>query len=459
MKFKSKLHLILTGIILIFLTTSGAVCKSGDPAAQQAIKTKVTLNYWRVFDGQDAFKEIIDSYRKTHPNITINYRLLHWEEYETELLDAWAEGRGPDIFSLHNSWTHKYKNKILPLPETIKTAYLIKAGQNPEAGFKELTTIKAHQLKDYFPSVVYDDLVIDNQIYGLPLSIDTLSLYYNQNLLDAAGITSPPITWGEVAEISKQIAKQDTEGNIAIASIALGGAKNISRSADILSLLMMQNGTEMIKNGAANFHQRSSLEQDYFPGRQALTFYTDFAKASKEVYTWNEDLDEAQNMFLQGKLAMMLGYSYQLPLLQSQGPKLDIRITKIPHILANGTDTLNRPVNYANYWAESVYKNSSHPDEAWDFINFMTTQNEQAKKYISKTQKPAALRSIISEQLNDPELGIFASQVLTAQTWYHGSQPEYLEDIFKSMIEQVTLYNLDINKAINFGAERINQIL
>lgn len=457
----TKIKLSVVGLILLSFITIGASCtQTSDPQAQKKIKEKITLNYWRVYDGEDAFEDIIKSYRVQRPNITINYRLLTWAEYEKELVDAWAEGRGPDIFSIHNTWVYKYQNKILPLPDQIKIALLVKGGQNPEAAFSNYKTISADTIKDYFPSVVYGDVVINGKIYGLPLSIDTLSLYYNQNLLDAAGITSPPVTWEEVAQISKNITKQDADGNLAISSIAMGGAHNINRATDILSLLMLQNGTQMTIGKKAVFNQKTPYsESDRYPGWEALRFYTDFAKISKEVYTWNEDLPEAQELFLQGKLAMMMGYSYQLPLLKSQGPKLNIRITKIPHISSDGTDALKQPINYANYWVETVFKNTPYPNEAWDFVNFMTTKQAEAKKYINKTHKPAALRTIISEQLNDPELGPFASQILTAQTWYHGSQPELLEDLFKEMIEQVTILNVPIKDAIKFGVDRVNQIL
>ena len=109
-------------LIIIFVFISGSACKIDEKGVQEAARP-VTLNYWRVFDGQDDFQEIIDAYKAAHPYITINYRLLRYDEYENEILNALAEDRGPDIFSIHNTWMKKYQSKLTPLRPTTTMVY------------------------------------------------------------------------------------------------------------------------------------------------------------------------------------------------------------------------------------------------------------------------------------------------------------------------------------------------
>lgn len=97
-------------LLLVFVVTMGAGCSS--KKATQKNLERVTLNYWRVWDGEDNFKPLIEAYNKSQPNVLINYRQLSYEEYEAALLDAWAEDRGPDIFSIQNTWVRKYETKI-----------------------------------------------------------------------------------------------------------------------------------------------------------------------------------------------------------------------------------------------------------------------------------------------------------------------------------------------------------
>jgi hypothetical protein len=79
---------------------------------------------------------------------------------------------------------------------------------------------------------------------------------------------------------------------------------------------MMQNGAEMMTNNRDYFSCRHQAEfgakKDYNPGIDALSFYTDFANPAKEVYSWNETLDNSIDMFVSNRLAMMFGYAYML---------------------------------------------------------------------------------------------------------------------------------------------------
>lgn len=118
----TKTKITILGLISVFLLTTGFGCSFMSKEVRQAMKP-VELTYWRVLDSDtdpsDDFTEIINNYKALHPNITIVYKKLRYEEFEEELLNAWAEDRGPDIFSIRNTWTGKYKNKILPMPKEL----------------------------------------------------------------------------------------------------------------------------------------------------------------------------------------------------------------------------------------------------------------------------------------------------------------------------------------------------
>ncbi|MDD4901394.1 MAG: extracellular solute-binding protein, partial [Patescibacteria group bacterium] len=198
-----KTKTITLSLLFTFLLTSGFGCKIVNQQTQEAMKP-ITLTYWRVWDGSDDFDEIIKAYKSLHPFITIDYRKLRYEEYEKELLNALAEDRGPDIFSVHNTWIKKYANKITPMPANITMAYPVTKGTIKKEVITELRTAKSLSLKDIknnFIDVVYGDVVgsvlnketnkYQEKVYGLPLSVDTLAMYYNKDLFNNAGIAQP----------------------------------------------------------------------------------------------------------------------------------------------------------------------------------------------------------------------------------------------------------------------------
>ncbi len=457
---------ILFLILIVFSTTGLSCTKSGDLAAVKSLKTPITLNWWQVYEGQENFQAILADFKKSHPNITINYRLLRYEEYEQALLEGWAADEGPDIFTIHNNWVKKYNNKILPLPAKIKLPYAesySRTGQVEKAFFRETPTYTPQTIKRDFVDVVAGDVINDKgEILGLPLSVDTLALFYNRDLLDQAKVFNPPQTWAEVLEASKKITLQDNEGNIIRSGLAFGGIDNVNNIFDIISLLMLQNGTQMFDaaNGSVTFNQPTSYAQNssYYPGAEAVRFYSDFAMPSREAYTWNETMPEAQEAFVRGNLGMMLGYAYQIPFIKAQGSRLNWGVVKVPHINSNGMDTSGYETNYASYWLQTVSKKTKYPDEAWGFVSYLTsTQN--AERYLSLAKKPAALRSVLEKQFADPEITVFANQALTAKSWYKGMNVGYARDAFKNMIKDVVVNQKPANEVINFTAQQVTQTL
>jgi multiple sugar transport system substrate-binding protein len=460
-----KIFLLL--FIFIFLITSGFGCKMVDKEVQEAMKP-ITLEYWRVWDGPDAFEEIITAYNQLHPFIKINYKKLRYSEYERELLEAMAEDRGPDILSIHNTWVKKYQNMLAPMPDTITMAYPVVKGTIKKEVIPELRTKKSlslGELQNNFVDVVYGDVVypeivekevIGERIYALPLSVDTLAMYYNKDLLNNSGIPETPGYWNTAFQQTvKKLTKQDTKGNIIQSGVALGGSTNIERYSDILSVLMMQNGTVMLEDGRVLFHSIPSyLKNDnIFPGLEALRFYTDFANPAKEVYSWNSEMENSLNLFIQGKLALFFGYAYHLPEIKTGAPKLNFGVAKLPQIEGS-----SQQINFANYWVEGVSKKSEHITEAWDFVQFMAS-SEQVKKYLDKVKKPTALRALVNDQAADDDIKVFVEQVLTAKSWYKGDDANAAEIIIGEMIDSMVRGDDKPDNIIKLGAGRVQQTL
>lgn len=448
-------------LAIIILTSTGCGLKN------TTVPKNVTLKYWRAWDDQDAFSDIITAYKAAHPNINIEYRKFRYEEYETELLNALAEDRGPDIFSIPNTWVKKYQNKIQPMPDNLTLTYLETQGSIKKEVVSVVRTNKAltvRELRNNFVDQIYSDAVLKTtdektkatkeQIFGLPLFVDTLAMYYNKDLFNNAGIAEVPATWNKkFLQDVKKLTKQNTKGELIQSGVAMGSGSNIDRSSDILSLLMMQNGASMMTDGRVTFDSVPAdyQNQRYNPGLEALRFYTDFANPAKEVYSWNKELDNSLKLFAQNKLAIMFGYSYHLPIIKADAPKLNFAIAPLPQI-----ENSQRTMNFANYWLETVSKKSKNQNEAWDFIQF-ATKAEQAASYLNKTRRPTALRALIDKQLEDQSLSIFAGQLLTAKSWYKGADAPAAEKIMNEMIDQAVAGQSELEDVIGLNARRVQQ--
>lgn len=433
---KGKAKRILTpavlALLLAFVVTSGFGCKLQSAEVKEKMKP-IELNFWSVYDDSDAYDDLIAAYQANHPNITISYRKFRYEEYERQLLEAWAEDRGPDIFAVPNSWLAKYRSKIEPMPAKITMAYVYQKGNLQKETVTELRTtptITIRQLKDGFPDVVAADVIYNDQVYGLPLSLDTMVMYYNRDILANAGVVNPPATWNEFQEAAKKITRVGTSGTstqrIIRSGAAMGTGANVDRAFDIISLLLLQNDAISIDSQTAPSFRNTN---DSNPVYDAVTFYTDFAMPGKDVYSWNREMPGSMTAFMAGQVGMAFGYNYNLATIRAQSPKLRLGIAPVPQLNPDA------PRNYANYWLNTVAKKSEHAQEAWDFVLYISS-SENAGKYLEKTAKPAALKSLISEQLENEDLHSFALQALTAASWYRGYDPLAAEASFKTLADE-----------------------
>ena len=427
---------------MVFLVFSGFQC------TRQNRGKPITLVVWNLWDNASSWGEMIGAYTASvaadpsKPLIEIIYVQKVFsgnEKYEDEFNNALIQGNGPDIITLNNSWLPRYKNKISPLDEGAKTA-------------------QAYQRK--FVDVVSFDFLEGNKIYAVPLSMDTLALYYNIDILNSVGIFDPPRTWEEFNDAVRKLTERDDKGGIKRAGAAIGSDKNINRSSDILSLLMLQSGSTIVDNK----HERATFMDPTESnngedikrtiGGTALQFYTDFANPVKTVYTWNPLMDYSIDAFYQMNAAMMFNYAYTIPTIRSKAPKLRFAVSPMPQI--SGATI---PVNYANYWAMAVSIDSAHKAEAWDFLMYITNP-EIAKKYLAKTSKPTAQRDLVSwqENGNDLNLAVFARQSLTAKSWYQKDNFA-VETIFNDAINSVVLNRSTPENASEIAASQLDQAM
>lgn len=418
-------------IILVMVVFLGRGFGGGEELGE----TKA-MQFWGVFDDSNDFRSSIATFEQRNPRLRINYRQFNFEDYEKELLNAFASGKGPDIFMIHNTWLPKHQERMAPLPQ-------FPAGQE-----EPLFTIRNFQ--EQFVDVAEKDLVVKGEIYGLPLYMDTLALYYNKGIFNSLGVASPPDTWEEFNEIVAKITELGERGEIIRAGAAIGTAKNINRSTDILSLLMMQSGVPMT-DPATGQAKLSSWVNNQDQGRVALEYYTDFANPLKQVYTWNQSSFYSIDAFQQGAVAMMFNYAHQIGVLRAKAPRLNFGIAPMPQL------DLDSPLNYANYWATTVSKFSTAQEGAWKFLVYLHS-TEGIIPYLNSARHPTARRDLVNEQKEELDLGVFAKQALTATSWYQIDNLA-IEGILAEMIEEVNLRRKTPSEALRAAESKINLLI
>lgn len=447
-----KLKIFTILILFIFIITSGFGCKWTPFKSEQELYEKVTLEYWGVWDSPAQLSSLIARYEAAHPTIKVNYRNFRYEEYERKLLEAWADDRGPDIFAIPADWLKEYLQRIEPMPATYKVPiYTLQGTIKQEAviTLKEFSGLSPNRIKELFVPVVYDKVVVDDKVYGLPYYLDTLVTFYNSDLLTQAGIPEPINDFFDLVDQTPTLTKATQDNRIIQSAVALGGTQNIPRFFDIFSSIMLQNGVQAKGKRFYPLEDKDSAERLV----QAFSFYTDFARPGRASYSWNSDLDDAFEMFASGRLAYFFGYSYQADELRQRNPQFDWGIKNFPQTRgAQGTKY------YTNFWVNVVAKKSNNKNAAWNFVQ-STANADNVKTYLEENKRPTALRSLINSQLQNEDVAVFASQVLTADSWYNGYNFNLAEQYTGEMIDNLVSgsLNIDDEEGLQLFVSRINQ--
>ena len=188
------------------------------------------------------------------------------------------------------------------------------------------------------------------------------------------------------------------------------------------------------------------------PAYSALSFYTDFANPNKETYTWNAAQPESLDAFTQGKTAFYFGYAYDLATIKARAPKLNLGIAKLPQVSESSEK------NMANYWFWTVAKKSQSSDAAWHFLNYLT-KPENSKLVLDIMKRPAARKALLAPQLDDEQIGVFASQVLTSLSWYKGNDPNTVREPFTQLIADTLNPRVELAVSMRNAVARIAQTI
>ena len=414
------------GLIILLLGVFLVVFKR--PASDTS---KVDLKVW-VVAGKEALTQMGQAYTENiHKNVSLRFETVDAANYEDRWFSALAAGEGPDIVMIHN--------RALPkLQKTLSPAYV--------------TQLTIDGFRNLFPQVAEEEFTSQDQVYALPLYMDTLLMYYNRDLLDQAGITQLPKTWNDLQNAITKLVSLNPRGQIIRAAAAIGGSKKtIVTAVDILNLLMLQTGVKMTDSDHAQAIFGGSGAGGL--GQQAFNFYLKFSNPNYPYYTWNDDQPDYVQSFAGGKTAIIFDYYARKSDIKKKNAFLNFAVAPMPQPAGATVD-----VNYADYWGLAVSKQSRNPNWAWDFVLYAATTPDNAIAYATAANQLPALRSLIANNFTNQELAVPAKQALTARSWYQADENQ-IQRIFSQAIQNVLSGKTESREALSQANDQISQLM
>ena len=150
-----------------------AAC-GGAPAADKA--TEVTFMMWGAPEELAVWQAVVDDFHSANPSITVKVDVSDWDSYWTKLNTLIAGGTPPDVFAMDAPLFLDWQSRgaLLNLQPYIDKTPGFLDGFYPQ-------TLTAYKTADGY--------------YGLPRDFQSIVLFYNKDMFDAANLAYPTADW------------------------------------------------------------------------------------------------------------------------------------------------------------------------------------------------------------------------------------------------------------------------
>ncbi|WP_350004034.1 sugar ABC transporter substrate-binding protein [Pseudarthrobacter sp. WHRI 8279] len=331
------------------LTGCAGAAGPAEPQSQDG-KTRLTVSVWN-YEGTPEFKALFDGYEAANPDVDIEPVDILADDYPQKVTTMLAGGDTTDVLTMKN---------------VIDYARYANNGQ-----LQEINGVVDAVGKDDLAGL--DAFDIDGKYYAAPYRQDFWLLYYNKELLKAAGVEEPKdLTWDEYTALAQKLTNEEGGKKV------YGTYHHIWRSV-VQAIAAAQNNGDQISGEYSFFEDQYNTALELQKSGATLDFGT--AKSQKTSY---------RTMFETGQAAMMpMGTWYIAGVLQAKKDgktSVDWGLAPLPQKDSNGkVSTFGSPTAFA------VNKNAAHSEEARKFIEWAA--GEEGAKAISKIGVVPALQN------------------------------------------------------------------
>ena len=175
---KKVLCLVLTAMLLLAASAASAA-------------TQLEMLCW-MGEQQEGIDAMVDAFNASQKDIELTVSYMSKSAYFEKLNIGLPAGSAPDIIALNVPSDIDYS----------KRGFLLDISDLFESGAIDLSRYPEHTIAAH---------TIDGVLHGVPRDYDSIAVYYNKAIFDAAGEPYPTgdWTWEEFVEVAKRITRAD----------------------------------------------------------------------------------------------------------------------------------------------------------------------------------------------------------------------------------------------------------
>ncbi|MBW4495026.1 MAG: sugar ABC transporter substrate-binding protein [Oscillatoria princeps RMCB-10] len=324
---------------LLGFVLAWAVSCTPAPGPGQQASGRQEVEFWTMQlqpQFTDYFNSLIATFESENPDIKVRWVDVPWSAMESKILAAVSAKTAPDVVNLNPNFAS------------------LLAGRN--AWLYLDSKVSPTVREQYLPNI-WKASSLDGKSFAIPWYLTTRITIYNSQILQQAGITSPPATYAQLAEAAKQI-KQKT-GKYAFFVSFVG-----EDSAEVLQSLVQMGAQLVDAQGKAAFNTPE--------GKAAFQYWVDLYKNGllpKEALTQGHR--RAIELYQAGEIALLNSGPQFFKTIAQNAPAVAQVSAAAPEITG---PTGKKNVAVMNL---AIPQSTDQPDAALKFALFVTNDKNQ----------------------------------------------------------------------------------
>lgn len=372
----------------------------------------------------ESFNVILEEIKVDKNYQKVTYQYVAPAEFDSKLVNALADGSGPDIIFAPHEKLVSMRKRIQPI------------------------SYEAFPLRDVQSRYLDGSRVfaLQDGLYAYPIAVDPLVMYWNKDILSNDNFLEAPRTWEAlVNEYHTTLVRRNPDRSIVRSVVAMGEYGNVENAFGVISMLLLQTGSDMVR-------ERSSVEYDIrlniasdesvSPLSVVADFYTRFSKPNNSLYSWNRSLNKDKDKFLGEELAFYFGYASEGVVLEKLNPNLNFDIAEVPQ---GATATVRR--TYGRFYGLSAMRSSKNLEGVSLVLSKLGSKEVSEKIALGYAMVPAYKESV-SAGSNDTFGRVAFSSAPISYGWLSPSENASRE-VFTKMMQDLNENRADLSSVVN----------
>lgn len=338
----------MAGLALAACASPGAAPaaqQSGDSAAAPAGE-KITIRFHaRIGQQEDTLYDMqMPKFMEENPDIEIVKESFPGEEYNAKVSTMLAGNTLGDA-----AWSALGG-------ATINFMW----AQNIVAPIDDLVSANSVDLTQWYEGCL-NAITVEGNLLGLPFKAHPglAVIYYNQTLIEAAGLEVPTADWTQEQQVELASALTNRDATPPV----YGYLPGIGSSWKTLVTLLRAHGTELLNEDGTQFQLNSEL------GTQALTYLYDLFQTHEVAPTPAEMIGNGNDMWIAGSLGLYQGGTSVSVTGSTIGDSFEWMV--VPNAIGPGG------VGGSDYEVDAycVTTTTAHPNEAYKWVEYLCNQD------------------------------------------------------------------------------------